>query len=81
MKNAVVVVENIQVCNLFMNRGTNLNITEFIFSSGLDSLKDTSYTLTERCIHYYACIWAVASDIKLYNEFSHLIQKEMSLCK
>lgn len=35
----------------------------------------------KKCIHYYACIWAVASDSKFYGEFSHFIQKEVSFGK
>lgn len=52
----------------------------FLILLGIESV-DVSANIPRKCIHYYACIWAIASDNKYYSEFSHLIQKEMSLGK
>lgn len=47
---------------------------------GTDAV-EVSYSSPKKCIHYYACIWAIASDNKYYSEFSHFIHKEVSLGK
>ncbi|KAJ8965221.1 hypothetical protein NQ314_004291, partial [Rhamnusium bicolor] len=48
--------------------------TEFMVA---DCVKDKSNNTKCKCIHYYACIWALASDSKYWDEFNHFISYEL----
>lgn len=78
MKNVAVVVRDIQVGRFRLIR---IYFKIYDFFSGSDSSVETSCNLPKKCIHYYACMWAISSDNKFYNEFSHFIQKEISFGK
>ncbi|KAJ8918865.1 hypothetical protein NQ315_011156 [Exocentrus adspersus] len=52
--------------------------TEFMTSDGL---KDKSYNVKYKCIHYFACIWALSSDSKYCEEFSHFLISRLASSK
>lgn len=49
----------------------------FFFFSVSDDLKNKSSNIKYKCIHYHACIWALASDTKYKDEFSHFLNFEL----
>ena len=53
-------------------------ITLFFQSSKLPSGKEDAY---KRCVHFYACVCAFASDEKLLQEFSYYIDLDGSSSK
>lgn len=42
-----------------------------------NDLKNKSSNIKYKCVHYYACIWALASDTKYRDEFLHFLGFEL----
>lgn len=69
MINIIAVALNLWVRFLF----DHLLFLIFVLVSGLIS---KSHNVRFKCIHYYACICALASDLKYNHEFSHFLSYE-----
>ncbi|VEN58809.1 unnamed protein product [Callosobruchus maculatus] len=62
-------------------KGRGRDCYEKYFCSCIDFLESryTQEKEVNKCIHYYACIWSLASNSKYFEEFSYFIQNELPI--
>lgn len=68
-------MDNIQVCKYCSNE----TVKKLFFFIGSEASTDVTCHFPRKCIHYYGCIWALASDSKFHSEFAYFMQKEVPL--